>query len=83
MQPKWLKQAFLHRDIIRRAEKEGAGHQLYTRAELREAIIHTREEMTIIVSLMTTACKLLSKILTALCFLAILFIAFCVWRITL
>jgi len=81
VRPEWLDRAFLHHDIIRRAEKEGAGHHPYTETEQREAIIHIRGDMTIAISLLATACKFLSQILLILRLLALLLIGFLVWRI--
>lgn len=78
-QPKWLKMSFLHHDMICRSEKESAGHVNYSDAEVRQAIVHARQDMTILISLLTTICRFLSTIVLTLRALVLVAVAFTLW----
>ena len=80
-QPKWLKMSFVHYDLIRRSEKENAEHFHYSDAQVRQAIVHARHDLTILISLLTTACRFLSGILITLRVLGFVVVAFMVWSI--
>ncbi len=80
-QPKWLKMSFVHYDMIRRSEKENAEHFHYSDAQVRQAIVHARQDMTILISLLTTTCRFLSAIFLTLLVLSLILMAFVVWSI--
>jgi hypothetical protein len=80
-QPKWLKMSFVHYDMIRRSEKESAEHLHYSDAQVRQAIVHARQDLTILISLLTTTCRFLSAILLTLWMMGFVVTAVAVWSI--
>ena len=80
-QPKWLKMSFVHYDMIRRSEKENAEHFHYSEAQVRQAIVHARQDLTILISLLTTICRFLGAILLTLRVLSLVVVAVAVWSI--
>jgi hypothetical protein len=80
-QPKWLEMSFVHHDMIRRSEKETAEHHHYSDAQVRQAIMHARQDLTILISLLTTTCRFLSAILLVLRMLCFIIFVLAVWSI--
>lgn len=80
-QPRWLDQAQLHSDMICRSDKEKAPHFSYSDAEVRQAIIHLRADLTITISLLTTACRFLAAISLTLRVLAGVVAGFVLWYV--